>query len=120
MANARAFAPIGAGFGLLYGFMEGVGPLMAPFYLGYGLLRNAYIGTDALCTVLVQGTKLAVFGANDLLVGRVLVCGALMMPSMVLGAWAGKRVVSRFSDRSFTLLVEATLLVSGILFVWRG
>ena len=93
---------------------------MAPFFLGYGLLRGAYIGTDALGTVVIQGAKLGVFGLGDLLVGSVLANGLLMVPFMVLGAWVGKRIVNRFSDRAFTLLVEATLLVSGAVFLWRG
>ncbi len=120
LRNPRLFAPVGAVFGLLYGFLEGVGPLMAPFFLGYGLFRGAYIGTDALGTVVIQGAKLGVFGSGDLLVGRVLASGLLMAPFMVLGTWAGKRVVERFSDRAFSLLIEATLLVSGVAFLWHG
>ena len=120
LRSARVFAPLGVVFGFLYGLLEGVGPLMAPFFLGYGLLRGAYIGTDALGTVVIQGAKLGVFGLGDLLVGSVLANGLLMVPFMVLGAWVGKRIVNRFSDRAFTLLVEATLLVSGAVFLWRG
>ena len=41
----------GAGvFGFLYGLTEGIGALMAPVFLAYGLVKGAYIGTDALST----------------------------------------------------------------------
>lgn len=120
IADARVFAPLGAGFGLLYGFVDGLGPLMAPFFLGAGLLRGAYIGTDALATVSIQGAKLAVFGAGEMLVGRVLASGLLMVPFMVLGTWLGKRLLARVSDRLFTKIVEASLLLSGIVFLVGG
>ena len=120
VGDARVFAPLGAGFGLLYGFVDGLGPLMAPFFLGYGLYRGAYIGTDALATMTIQGTKLGVFGAGELLAGTVLASGLLMVPFMVLGTWVGKRLLDRVSDRLFAGVVEATLLVSGIVFVVGG
>ncbi|HEX7926152.1 MAG TPA: sulfite exporter TauE/SafE family protein, partial [bacterium] len=43
--NALWFLPIGLGFGFLNGVLTSVGPLMAPFFLSYGLVRGSYIGT---------------------------------------------------------------------------
>jgi uncharacterized membrane protein YfcA len=68
--DAIWFWPVGAVCGFLEGGMGTVGPLMAPFFLAYGLMRNAYIGTDALATVAMQGTKLAVFGGAQVLQPR--------------------------------------------------
>jgi hypothetical protein len=53
---------------------------MAPFFLAYGLVKGSYIGTDALVTVVMQGTKLAVFGGARFLTASVLLAGTLLMP----------------------------------------
>jgi uncharacterized membrane protein YfcA len=89
--------------------------LTAPFFLALGLTRGAYIGTEAACALVTHATKLAAYGAGALLTPQVLVLGLALTPATVAGAWAGKRVVDRLSDRLFTRLVEAGLLVAGAL-----
>ena len=115
--SAVWFAPLGAGFGLLSGLLEGIGPLMAPFFLSYGLVRGAYIGTDALATVLMQVPKLAVFGGMDILDNRILTNGLVITPFMFLGAFAGRKVVNRISESQFALLIDLTLFVAGVNFL---
>ena len=83
------FLPVSAVWGFLSGFAAGMGPLMAPFYLAYGLMKGAYIGTDALATVLMQATKVAVYGGTDFLQTTIVVAGLAMIPCMVLGTWLG-------------------------------
>ena len=51
----RAFAAIGAVFGFLSALLGSVGPLLAPFFLAYGLVKGAYVGTEALATVVMHG-----------------------------------------------------------------
>lgn len=120
ISSARWFVPLGAGFGLLAGLLEGVGPLMAPFFLGYGLVRGAYIGTDALATVLMQISKLAVFGGRDIVDHRILTSGLILVPFMIAGAFTGKRIVDRVSESVFVLIVDITLIVAGVSFLLTG
>jgi len=47
----------------------------------------------------------------------VLLLGAAMTPATLAGAWVGKRVVARISDRVFVMLVELGLVTAGLLFV---
>ena len=42
--SVRTFAVIGAVASFLSALLGSVGPLMAPFFLAYGLVKNAYIG----------------------------------------------------------------------------
>jgi uncharacterized protein len=114
---AAWFAPLGAGFGLLAGLLEGVGPLMAPFFLAYGLVRGAYIGTDALATVLMQVSKLAVFGEKDLIDSRIVASGLILVPFMIAGAFAGKKIVDRIPESLFLLIIDVTLLLAGVKFL---
>ena len=120
LERAAWFVPLGAVFGFLAGLLEGVGPLMAPFFLAHGLVRGAYIGTDALSTVFMQISKLAVFGGADILGPRVLTAGLMLAPFMVAGAYAGKRIVDHVPERVFVILIEITLVVAGVGFLLRG
>ncbi|HVQ95388.1 MAG TPA: sulfite exporter TauE/SafE family protein [Mycobacteriales bacterium] len=111
----RAFAGIGAASGLGSALLGSVGPLTAPFFLAYGLTRAAYIGTEAAAALTMHLTKTAAYGAGDLLTGRVLLYGAALTPATLAGAWVGRKVLRRIGDRLFVLLVEAGLVVAGLL-----
>lgn len=117
---AISFWPVGAVCGFLEGVMGTVGPLMAPFFLAYGLMRNAYIGTDALATVAMQGTKLAVFGNAQVLSPGLIVAGLTLIPFMIAGTVVGKRVLERVPERVFTILIEGMLVVAGLNFLLYG
>jgi hypothetical protein len=108
------------GFGFLNGLMPSVGPLMAPFFLAYGLIKGSYIGTDALITVFMQATKLAVFGSTEFLTVTVLLYGALLVPFMFAGALLGKVTLERLPAWVFTLIIELTLVLAGLDFIVRG
>lgn len=47
----------------------------------------------------------------------VLLYGLALTPATLLGAWTGKKVLTRVSDRFFVLLVEAGLVVAGCTFL---
>lgn len=113
----RAFTVIGAASGLGSALLGSVGPLTAPFFLAYGLTRSAYIGTEAASALVTHLSKLAAYGAGDLLTGPVLAYGAALTPATLAGAWIGSRIVGRISDRVFVLLVEVGLLAAGVLFL---
>ncbi|MGI8721483.1 MAG: hypothetical protein ACR2JG_04570 [Geodermatophilaceae bacterium] len=65
-------------------------------------------------------TKLGAYGAGQLISGQVLLYGVALTPATLLGAWTGKKVLNRVSDRAFVLLVEAGLVVGGIIFLLGG
>src|SRR3954454_17399896 len=112
-----SFAAVGAVSGLGSALLGSVGPLTAPFFLALGLTRGAYIGTEAASALAMHLTKIATYGAGDLLTGQVLLFGIALTPAALLGAWTGKKIVGRISDRLFVLLVEGGLIVAGLLFL---
>lgn len=115
-----AFAVIGAGASFLSALLGSVGPLMAPFFLAYGLLKGAYIGTEALSTVVMHVAKLIAYRHAAVLPVHAVIIGLLLGPVMVLGSFAGKHIVDRLPEKVFVLVIEATLLAAGVLFLWRG
>ncbi|MEV4620715.1 sulfite exporter TauE/SafE family protein [Asanoa sp. NPDC049573] len=112
-----AFAAVGAVSGLGSALLGSVGPLTAPFFLAVGLTRAAYVGTEAASALVMHVTKIGVYGAGALLTRQVLLYGIALTPATVLGAWVGRTVVGRISDRVFVLLVEVGLVAAGVLFL---
>ena len=115
-----AFAGIGAGASFLSALLGSVGPLMAPFFLAYGLVKGAYIGTEALSTVVMHVTKLVAYHHAAILPVHSVVVGLMLGPLMIWGSFTGKRIVDRLPERVFIGIIEGTLIVAGVLFLWRG
>jgi len=115
----RGFAVIGAIFSFLSALLGSVGPLMAPFFLAYGLVKGAYIGTEALATVIMHVTKLVAYGGTAVLTLENTGIGLALGPIMVFGSYAGKKILDWMPERIFVLLVELTLVVAGVGFLIR-
>jgi uncharacterized protein len=118
--RAPAFAGIGAGASFLSALLGSVGPLMAPFFLAYGLAKGAYIGTEALCTVVMHVAKLVAYRRAAILPLHAVEIGLLLGPMMIMGTLAGKRIVDRLPERIFIAIIEATLIAAGVLFLIRS
>jgi uncharacterized protein len=109
----RAFAALGAGSSFLSALVGSVGPLMAPFFLSYGLVKGAYIGTEALATVVMHVFKLVAYTGASVLRAPSVGVGLALGPLMIAGSFAGKRIVDRLPERAFVLLIEAVLVGAG-------
>jgi uncharacterized membrane protein YfcA len=114
------FAGIGAGASFLSALLGSVGPLMAPFFLAYGLVKGAYIGTEALSTVVMHVTKLVAYRQTAVLTSSGALIGLALGPIMILGSWLGKRIVDRLPETVFVGIIEAVLVIAGGLFLARG
>jgi uncharacterized membrane protein YfcA len=115
-----AFAGIGAGASFLSALLGSVGPVMAPFFLAYGLVKGAYIGTEALSTVVMHVTKLMAYRQSSILTSEDIVVGLALGPLMILGSFAGKRIVDQLPERVFVAIIEAVLIIAGLIFLIRG
>jgi uncharacterized membrane protein YfcA len=116
----RAFPFIGAVFSFLSALLGSVGPIMIPFFLAYGLVKGALIGTEALATVVMHVTKLAAYGSAAVLTTAGLVAGLAVGAIMIVGSFAGKKLLDRLPERLFVAIVELTLVVAGVAFLIRG
>ena len=116
----RSFALIGAASSFLSALLGSVGPLMAPLFLAYGLVKGAYIGTEALATVVMHVTKIVAYRQASVLALGAVVAGVAIGPIMVFGSWSGKRIVDRLPERVFVWIIEATMVSAGLLFLVRG
>ncbi|PWU58373.1 hypothetical protein DLE60_22070, partial [Micromonospora globispora] len=92
-------------------------PLTAPFFLAAGLTRAAYVGTEAAAALTLHLSKTAGYAAAGLLTRDVVLLGAALTPATLAGAWVGRRIVGRISDRLFVLLVEVGLVAAAVFFL---
>src|SRR3970040_1820354 len=118
--SLHGFAAIGAIFSFLSALLGSVGPLMAPFFLAYGLVKGAYIGTEALATVIMQCAKLVSYGGTAILTLENTGIGLALGPIMIFGSFVGKRILDRLPERLFILIIEATLILAGLGFLIYG
>jgi uncharacterized membrane protein YfcA len=116
----RSFAGIGAASSLLSALVGSVGPLMAPLFLAYGLVKGAYIGTEACATVVMHVTKLVVYRQAAVLPNAAILAGLALGPVMVAGSWAGHRIVDRLPETVFVAIIEITMVAAGLLFLVKG
>ena len=118
--SARAFAGLGALFSFISALTGSVGPLMAPFFLAYGLVKGAYIGTEALATVVMHVVKLGAYAGMAILTGRAVIAGLALGPIMIGGSYIGKRIVDRLPEKVFVAIIELVLVGSGAWFLVGG
>jgi len=116
----RGFMPVGAIAASLSALTGVAGPFMAPFFLAYGLVKGAYIGTEALATVVFHVTKLGVYGGYSLVGIETLWVGLAIGVVMFVGSWVGKRVLDRVPASFFPYIVEAVMVLAGLTFLVRG
>jgi hypothetical protein len=116
----RGFVPLGAASGILSAVLGTVGPFAAPFFLSYGLVKGAYIGTEAMTAVIMHVTKLGVYGSYALIGVRTLLIGIAIGAVMILGTYLGKWLLNKVPEHIFPYIIEGTMLVAGVIFVIRG
>jgi len=106
-------AVAGALIGYLTGIVVSTGPINAPFFLAYGLVKGAYIGTEALGSLAVYLSKVAAFRSFGALPLDVIAKGLAVGASLMIGSVLAKRWVLHLDPARFHALMEILLLVSG-------
>jgi uncharacterized membrane protein YfcA len=109
---------VGAAIGFLSGLVASTGPINTPFFLAYGLVKGAYLATEALGSMAIGITKAIVFHRFDALpletVGRGIVVGA----SLMVGSRLAKGFVLRLDPDQFRLLMDMLLACAGVILLW--
>src|SRR4030095_8158579 len=109
---------IGAVVGFLTGIVVTTGPITAPIFLAYGLVKGAFIASEAAGSLAVYLSKAAVFRRFGALPLPVITQGLITGASLMIGAWIAKRFVLRLHPDRFRLLMDGLMLVSGLTMLW--
>jgi uncharacterized membrane protein YfcA len=105
---------IGAGIGFLTGIVVSTGPINAPFFLAHGLVKGAYLGTEALGSLAIYLAKAVTFRQFDALPWPLLAQGLIVGSSLMCGAWIAKHFVHQLDETRFRYLMDGLLLLAGL------
>ena len=113
-------AAIGAVVGYLTGIVATTGPITAPIFLAHGLVKGAFIATEAAASLAVYVGKAAAFRTFGALPGDAIARGLLVGASLMAGAIIAKRFVLKLDASQFRLLMDALMLLSGVTLLWTA
>jgi uncharacterized protein len=116
----RHLAIIGLVVGYLTGIVVTTGPITAPVFLAYGLVKGAFLATEAAGSLAVYLSKALVFRAFGALPGEAIVKGLLIGSSLMAGSYIAKRFVLKLEPAQFRLLMDALMFVSGAAMLWSA
>jgi uncharacterized membrane protein YfcA len=111
-------ALVGAGIGYLTGMVASTGPINTPFFLAYGLVRGAFLATEALGSMAIGLTKALVFRSFDALPVETIVRGLIIGAALMVGSRLAKGFVLRLDAARFRLVMDALLAVAGAVLLW--
>ncbi len=118
--NLWHMAGVGVGIGFITGIVVSTGPINAPFFLAYGLVKGAYLGTEAMGSLAVYVAKAITFRSLGALPFDIITKGLIIGSSLVAGAFIAKRLVLKLDGERFRLLMDGLLLIAGLTMLWAA
>ena len=113
--------------GLLIGYLSGivasVGPINTPMFLAYGLVKGAYLSTEALGSAAMGLAKGIVFRRYDAMPLETVIRGLIIGSSVMAGSRIAKHFVLQLEPERFRLLMDGLLFVAGLVMLagaWFG
>ena len=113
-------ALVGAVIGFITGIVVSTGPINAPFFLAYGLVKGAYLSTEALGSLAVYLAKAATFRGLGALPWDAVVKGLIIGSTITAGSFFARRFVLKLDPDKFRALIEGLLLVAGLTMMWAS
>ena len=116
--EAWHLALVGAGIGFLSGMVASTGPINTPFFLAYGLVKGAYLSTEAVGSMAIGITKAIVFQRFDALPLETVARGLVVGASLMIGSRLAKGFVLRLDAHQFRALMDCLLAGAGVVLLW--
>ncbi len=113
-------AIVGAAIGFLTGIVASTGPLNVAAISAYGLVKGAFLATEAATSIFVFLSKVVTFRASGALPMEAIINGLIVGGSLMIGAFVAKRFVSGMKPETFRLLIDGVMLVAGVSLLWMA
>jgi len=113
-------ALLGLPIGFLTGIVVTTGPISAPVFLAYGLVKGAFLATEAAGSLGIYAAKSVVFRSFGALPGDAIAQGLVIGASLMAGSYLAKRFVLRIPAERFRLLMDGLMLLSGAALLWTA
>lgn len=107
-------AVAGAVTGYLTGLVLSTGPLSVPVFTAYGLLKGAFLATEAASALVLYLTKVMTFSGLGALPLDLAIKGLIVGGALTIGTFIGKIFVLRLPAEMFQRLLDCLMLLSGV------
>lgn len=116
--SKRTLMGVGSIYGALSGASIGSGMLLIPFMLGFGLTKEAFVGTLAAIAFTTNVTRVTVFSSTQLLDTQFLLLGIFVGLMTIPGNMIGRYVLRRLTDGRHALAVDILTVLGALNFFW--
>ena len=113
-------ALVGAPIGFLTGIVVSTGPITVPVFMSYGLVKGAFIATEAAGSLAVYVAKVAVFRQFGALPLPLILKGLFAGGALMAGSFAARSFVIRLSPDAFRAVVDGLMVMSGASLFWAA
>ena len=115
-----ALLPAGAVIGFLTGIVVSTGPISVPVFSAYGLVKGAFIATEAAASLALYISKAITFRSFGALPIDIVLKGLIAGSSVMAGTYTARLIVERLSIATFQRLLDGVMLVSGLALLWAA
>jgi len=113
-------AVIGAVVGYITGIVVTTGPITVPIFLMYGLVKGAFLATEAAGSLAIYLAKVFAFRSFGAMPLATFVKGLIAGGSLMAGTFLSRRLVASMAPESFRYMLDALMLVSGLAMLWNA
>ncbi len=113
-------AMAGAVIGFLTGIVVSTGPLSVPAFAAYGLVKGAFIATEAAGSLALYISKALVFREFGALPLDIVLKGLISGSSVMAGTYTARLIVERLSVATFQRLLDGVMVIAGLALLWAA
>jgi len=110
----------GAVIGFLTGIVVSTGPLSVPAFAAHGLVKGAFIATEAAGSLALYISKAATFREFGALPLDIVLKGLISGSSVMAGTYTARLIVDRLSVATFQRLLDVVMALSGLALLWAA
>jgi hypothetical protein len=104
---------------MLSALIGATGPVENPFYLNYGLEKEAMVATKTVNSFLAGLVQIGTYSAFGALPRELWGVGLVIGVGAGLGSFVGKGLLGRMDSRTFRTLVVVVMALSGAVMIYR-
>lgn len=115
--SLKGFIPLGFIVAFFSTLIGATGPVLNPFYLNYGLEKEAMIATKTINSFFIRLIQIGSYTVLGSLHGNLWLYGIILGAGASLGNWLGKRFLKKVSGKTFRVFVLIIMAVSGFIMI---
>ena len=110
----------GAVIGFLTGVVVSTGPLSVPAFTAYGLVKGAFIASEAAGSLALYISKAITFRQFGALPIDIVAKGLISGSAVMAGTYTARLIVERLSIATFQRLLDGVMAISGAMLIWAA